>query len=70
MKLEVVGGEANQVTVSAPEEVSVSFLGEEKKIESKVLIRQFCYAPIEQGDVVGKICYQSGRHSPGRSPSD
>lgn len=60
MKLDVVGGEANQVTVSAPEEVSVSFLGEEKKIESKVLIRQFCYAPIEQGDVVGKICYQSG----------
>lgn len=60
VKLNLVGGLKDKISVQAPKEVMVSTIGNQKDLKQEVLIKPFCYAPIKEGDVVGKLCYKSG----------
>lgn len=53
-----VGGESNSVTVTGEKAVSLVVSADDKeKIKRKVYLDNFLYAPIKQGDCVGRIEY-------------
>lgn len=56
--LPVVGGAANEVTAYAKEKVSLTLeKGQKNSVKKLVEVSPFLYAPLRQGQVVGKIKY-------------
>ena len=56
--LNVVGAQQNTISLSAAKEVSANLTEEEKsKVTHRILLPQFVYAPVKQGDVVGCVEY-------------
>ena len=63
--LPVTGGEAPAVPLRATESpVLAQVQGQEGKIEGKIFAPNFWYAPILEGDIVGKIVYYKETTSP------
>lgn len=60
--LPVVGGAADETPVSPESECFVTgFSGEENKIEYRIIMPHFVYAPIKKGEVTGTLlCYLDG----------
>ena len=53
-----VGGESDSVTVTGEKPVSIVVSSDDKdKIERKIYLDSFLYAPVKQGDNVGRIEY-------------
>lgn len=58
VSLGIVGANQNTISVAAPEDISASLTEEEKsRIIQKILLPQFVYAPVAEGDVVGAVEY-------------
>ncbi len=56
--LPVVGGVVNELTAYAKEKISMTIeKGQKEQIKKVVEVPQFLYAPLKQGQVVGKIKY-------------
>ena len=67
--LPVTGGEAPAVPLRATESpVLAQVQGQEGKIEGKIFAPNFWYAPILEGDIVGKIVYYKEGQPVGESP--
>lgn len=65
----VVGGVQSQVALRQLEEPSfVRIQGEEQSLEQKIFAPNFCYAPIFDGDIIGKIVYYREGRPVGESP--
>lgn len=65
----VVGGAGEKTALLATEEpLLVTIQGQEEAVEQKIFAPNFCYAPIEEGDIVGKIVYYKGGQPVGESP--
>ncbi len=59
MSLPLVGGNVDEITVFAKDDMNLTLLkGQKDKIEKVVKAPQFVYAPIEKGKVIGKIEYK------------
>lgn len=59
IKLNIVGGTKNTVTVNAYEIPTITATNSNFKYSTKIFIKQFEYAPIENGEVVGKVVFYS-----------
>lgn len=65
----VAGGTAQRVELLPTEEPSLSAItGQEQEIEQKIFAPNFCYAPIREGDIIGKIVYYREGQPVGESP--
>lgn len=57
--LPVVGGDANEISAFVKDKISISLpKGDKGKIKKIVEVSPFLYAPLKQGQVVGKVKYQ------------
>lgn len=57
--LPVVGGDTNEISAFVKDKISISVpKGDKNKIKKIVEVSPFLYAPLKQGQVVGKIKYQ------------
>lgn len=57
--LPVVGGDTNEISAFVKDKISISLpKGDKSKIKKVVEVSPFLYAPLKQGQVVGKIKYQ------------
>jgi D-alanyl-D-alanine carboxypeptidase (penicillin-binding protein 5/6) len=54
----VVGGTEQEVSVKAYTPAVIRTLGENQTVTQQILHNPFCYAPIEQGDVIGTVSFQ------------
>lgn len=69
LSLPVTGGEAPEVALRATESpVLAQVRGQEAVIEEKIFAPNFWYAPILEGDIVGKIVYYKEGQPVGESP--
>ena len=65
----VVGGTAEKIALLPVEEPSlVTIQGREETVEQKIFAPNFCYAPVREGDIVGKIVYYREGQPVGESP--
>jgi len=65
----VVGGTQGQVALRQLEEPTlVRIQGQEQPLEQKIFAPNFCYAPIFDGDIIGKIVYYKDGQPVGESP--
>ena len=62
LKIDVpcVGGEQNKVAVTGESDVDIVLEGGDDKIERKVYLDNFVYAPVKKGDALGRIDYLLG----------
>lgn len=64
----VVGGEEARVTLTQTSELSCARVrGDPETCEARVFCPPFLYAPVNQGDIVGKIVYYIGEKAVGES---
>ncbi len=57
--LPLVGGDANEISAFVKDKISISVRkGDKDKIKKIVEVPPFLYAPLKQGQVVGKVKYQ------------
>ncbi len=56
-KLNIVGGNKSEITVSIAEIPEITAINKNLKYSFKVFIKQFEYAPIQKGELVGKIIF-------------
>ncbi len=61
----VVGGKAHRVGVQWKK---IKLIGEKEEIKPVILLEKFLYAPVEKGDIVGKILYKKGDEIVGNVP--
>ena len=54
-----VGGDKDSVTVKNQSELSAVVKRDGAEITQVIEMKRFCFAPISQGEVLGKICYYS-----------
>lgn len=60
LKVPVVGGDRDSVSVSLGEECSYPVIkGTNRSFEPQILLKNFIYAPAEKGEVVGEVRYYS-----------
>lgn len=57
IKLEIVGGTKNEISVNVAKVPTVTSLKKSFKYSTEIFIKQFEYAPVEKGQIVGKIVY-------------
>ena len=55
----VGSADKNEVTVTNKSELSVVMRSDESDITQIVELKRFCFAPISEGEVLGKVCYYS-----------
>lgn len=59
IKLKIVGGTKNEIAVKTIEVPTVTTAINDLRYSTKIFIKQFEYAPVEKGEIVGKIVYFS-----------
>ncbi len=57
IKLKIVGGTKNEISVKVAEIPTVTTAVDNLKYSTEIYIKQFEYAPIEKGEIAGKIVY-------------
>ena len=58
LKIRVTGGEREEISVGAKNGAEVYLLkGDKDRLERKIYLKQFEYAPITEGTVLGSVCY-------------
>ena len=69
IRLPVVGGAAGEVTLRPVEQPPLTRVeGWDQPVEQKIFAPNFCYAPIFDGDILGKIVYYREGEPVGESP--
>lgn len=59
IKLNIIGGTKSEISVKTDESPTITTTNKNLKYSSKIFIKQFEYAPVEKGEIVGKIVYYS-----------
>lgn len=57
VSLRLIGSDCDNIAVACTQPTAVLFVGEDKKVKRKILLKSFEYAPIESGSVVGSVRY-------------
>lgn len=60
LSIPVVGGESSQVALSAVGDVTINTLARPEDFAQRVVLRSFAYAPVQPGDHMGEIQFESG----------